>query len=247
MSKRTRADAPRHSRESGNPEKESPPPGGAILPAPPDRPPDTALHSDLGRRLLLLYDRLYAAYGPQHWWPAETPFEVMVGAVLTQNTSWRNVERAVANLRRGGALSLEAIHALPEAELAALIRPSGCFNLKARRLQNLCRWLHAQGGVPALRRRGTAALRADLLAIKGIGAETADAILLYGLARPVFVIDAYTRRLLRASRLAAGDEPYETLRSLFEDALPADSRLFNEYHALIVRHAKERGRGAVGR
>lgn len=196
--------------------------------------------SGAGGPLAALGQRLFKTYGPQHWWPADTPFEVMVGAVLTQNASWKNVEQAIANLKAARRLTLEDLNALPHAELARLVRPSGFFNVKARRLKNLCFWLRAQGGIEGLAKRETPALRAALLAVNGIGPETADDILLYALERPVFVIDAYTRRLLKTLNLIQGDEDYETLRRKFESSLPAEPALFNEYHALIVRHAKEK-------
>jgi len=190
------------------------------------------------RRLRAVYRRLLARHGPQHWWPARTPFEVLVGAVLTQNTAWRNVERAIANLDAAGALAPEPLLALPPERLAELLRPSGYFNVKAGRLRAVVTWYRDAGGHPRLRRRTTHALRDALLALHGVGPETADDILLYAFARPVFVIDAYTRRLLARLGLASGDEPYETLRAAFEHALGADVPLFNEYHALIVAHAK---------
>ena len=180
------------------------------------------------------------AYGPQHWWPAQSGFEVVVGAVLTQNTNWKNVQKAISRLQEADRLALDSLAALPLDELAGLIRSSGYFNVKAKRLQNLCRWLRAQGGLGALSQWDTDRLRQGLLAVNGIGAETADDILLYAFERPVFVIDAYTRRLLRKLGLAQGDEDYEFLRRLFESHLPASHSLYNEYHALIVRHAKER-------
>jgi endonuclease-3 related protein len=189
--------------------------------------------------LLRIYRTLHQAYGDQHWWPGETDFEVMVGAVLTQNTSWTNVERAIANLKAHDALAAEMIVGLPHAELAALLKPSGYFNIKAKRLVNYCRWYLQAGGTRRLRRRATDRLRGELLGVNGIGPETADDILLYAFARPVFVIDAYTRRLGRRLGWYDGDETYESLRVGFENALGADVALFNEYHALIVRHAKE--------
>ena len=191
-------------------------------------------------KLLELYNRLLNAYGPQHWWPAETAFEVMVGAVLTQNTAWINVEQAIANLKDAGKLALNPMSRMTERRLARLIRPSGYFNVKARRLKALCSWLQAAGGVHRLRRIPTERLRPALLAVHGIGPESADAILLYAFKRPVFVIDAYTRRLLKTLNLSNGDEQYDVLRSGFESALAADAAMFNEYHALIVRHAKEK-------
>lgn len=191
------------------------------------------------KKLLALYERLEESYGPQYWWPAETPFEVMVGAILTQNTSWKNVEIAIRNLREANALSLLRFDELEVDVLASLIRPSGYYNLKAHRLKNLCVWLVQMGGIEKLNRLDTCDLRDSLLTINGVGPETADDILLYALQRPVFVIDTYTRRLLKQLDLIAGDEDYESLRSAFETVLGADTELFNEYHALIVRHAKQ--------
>ena len=189
--------------------------------------------------LMAIYQGLLAAYGPRDWWPAETPFEVAVGAVLTQNTNWGNVERAIARLRAADCLDCRAILALPRAELAELIRPAGYYNLKADRLQSLCRFIADAGGMEGLAARPTETLRPELLAVRGVGPETADDILLYALDRPVFVIDAYTRRLLARHGLARGDEPYEALRAGFEKALPPEVPLFKEYHALIVEHAKQ--------
>ena len=191
-------------------------------------------------KLTALYDRLLDAYGPQRWWPAESAFEVIVGAVLTQNTSWKNVEKAINSLNKTGNLDLDRIAALAQDELAELIRPSGFFNVKAKRLKNLCGWLRSQGGLDALTKWDTRRLRQSLLSINGVGPETADDILLYAFQRPVFVIDAYTRRLLKKLGLVEGGEDYETLREMFEACLPPEHRLYNEYHALIVRHAKEK-------
>ena len=190
-------------------------------------------------KLAVLYDRLLDAYGPQHWWPAESAFEVIVGAVLTQNTSWKNVEKALTSLKKTGKLELDSITTLPGNDLAELIRTSGFFNVKAKRLKNLCGWLQSQGGLEALATWDTGRLRRALLAINGIGPETADDILLYAFERPVFVIDTYTRRLLIKLGLIEGGEDYETLKQMFESCLARDCRLYNEYHALIVRHAKQ--------
>lgn len=185
-----------------------------------------------------VFEQMFEAYGPQHWWPAETPFEVMVGAVLTQNTAWSNVEQAIAELKRRGKLEAGAIvHSRPD-HLAAWIRPSGYFNVKAKRLKALCRWYLDQGGYQNLNVRETQELRHALLEVHGIGPETADDILLYAFQRPVFVIDAYTRRLFSRLGLCERKVGYETLRHALEKALGPDVRLFNEYHALIVRHAK---------
>jgi endonuclease-3 related protein len=189
--------------------------------------------------LLGLYQRLVDCYGQQPWWPAETPFEVIVGAVLTQNAAWTNVEKAIERLRAGKLLTLPALLASDESTLAEAIRPSGYYNIKARRLHNLCEFLSAQGGVDALGRQPLPDQRAGLLGVNGVGPETADDILLYALDQPVFVIDTYTRRLLRRYDLARGDEPYEVLRAGFEATLPADVAMFQQFHALIVVHAKE--------
>jgi len=197
----------------------------------PTRRPQTVLQR--------VYRRLHAAHGPQHWWPGDGAFEIMVGAVLTQNAAWTNVEKAIANLKRARALTPEAIAAAPHRRLAAWLRPSGYFNVKARRLKAMCRWLVAQGGVRGLARRNTHDLRAALIAVHGIGPETADDIVLYAFHRPVFVVDAYTKRIFSRLGLIRGDEGYETVRRLFEDHLAPDVALFNEYHALIVRHGKD--------
>ncbi len=191
------------------------------------------------RRIRKIYDALYAAHGPQHWWPGDTAFEIMVGAVLTQNTAWVNVERAIANLKQADALTPEAIAAAHPKRLAKWLKPSGYFNVKAKRLRAFCRWLLAQGGVAALAQLPTDELRARLLAVHGVGPETADDILLYAFERPVFVIDAYTRRIFQRLGAIAGDEDYDTLRLAFERALGPDTALFNEYHGLIVRQGKD--------
>ena len=189
--------------------------------------------------LRALYDGLLAQYGTQPWWPAETPFEVVVGAVLTQNAAWSNVEKAIAQLKAEGLLALDAILASDHDTLASVIRPSGYFNIKARRLRNLCEYLAAQGGLQAFAGLPLAVQRDGLLGVNGIGPETADDILLYALDRPVFVIDAYTRRLLQRYRLAGGEESYESLRAGFEREMPVDVHVYQQYHALIVMHAKE--------
>ncbi|MCU7915543.1 MAG: endonuclease III domain-containing protein [Candidatus Thiodiazotropha sp. (ex Gloverina cf. vestifex)] len=189
-----------------------------------------------GREVLeAIYRQLFDHYGPQHWWPTQTPFEVMVGAVLTQNTAWNHVERAIENLRRADLLDPAAISAVKQPVLVEYLRPAGYFNVKAKRLQALSQFLLNR---PGLEKLETAELRQQLLSIHGIGQETADDILLYAFQRPVFVIDAYTRRLL--GRLGVMDEKasYEVLSSGFEKALRSDTQLFNEYHALIVVHAK---------
>ena len=192
-----------------------------------------------------MYERLLAVYGPQGWWPGRTPFEVAVGAILTQNTAWTNVEKAIAALRRAGALSFRGMKRLSERRLAALIRPSGYYNQKARKLRAFLDWLGERGGRSGSLRRALAGpleeVRESLLAVHGVGPETADSILLYAGGRAVFVVDAYTRRALsRHGMPGAATAPYEELRALFESNLPRDAALYNEFHALLVRLAKER-------
>lgn len=189
--------------------------------------------------LRALYQGLLAQYGAQPWWPAETAFEVVVGAVLTQNAAWSNVEKAIAQLKAQGLLALDAILASDHDNLAAAIRPSGYFNIKARRLRNLCEFLAARGGLEAFAGLPLEVQREGLLRVNGVGPETADDILLYALEQPVFVIDAYTRRLLQRYGLASGEESYEILRAGFEQAMPEDVHVYQQYHALIVMHAKE--------
>ncbi len=187
-----------------------------------------------------IYNRLYGAYGQQNWWPADTPFEVMVGAILTQNTAWINVVKAIQNLKQARTLNTHSIIELSDEKLAELIRPSGYFNIKAKRLKNFTTWFVAEGRFNGLNKLDDKELRKRLLSVNGIGPETADDILLYAFERPVFVIDAYTRRLLKKLQLISGDESYETLRLYYESSLGPDVVLFKEYHALIVRHAKEK-------
>ena len=184
-----------------------------------------------------VFQRLFECWGPRHWWPGETPFEVMVGAILTQNTAWTHVERAISNLRLAGILDPHALASMEVDELAPHLRPSGYFNVKARRLQSYCGWFTQAGGMSTLAPRPTDALRRALLAVHGIGPETADDILLYAFGRPVFVVDAYTVRLFQRLGLTSSGY-YETLQREFESALPRDVALFNEFHALIVQHGK---------
>ncbi len=187
---------------------------------------------------MAVFQTMLKTYGSQGWWPGETAFEVMVGAILTQNTAWPNVEKAISNLKRAGVFSAVSLLDMPHEALAKLIRPSGYFNIKADRLQQFCHFLQEQGGVEILGNMETTRLRKLLLGVKGVGPETADDMLLYAFQRPVFVIDAYTRRIFSRLGMVSGDESYEVLRMGFESALEADAVLFNEYHALIVRHAK---------
>jgi endonuclease-3 related protein len=200
--------------------------------------PCSVRYGQPAQALPAIYGRLYKAFGPQHWWPADSPLEVAAGAVLTQNTAWTNVERAIAVLKSRGLLSLGRLARIRPSRLAPFIRAAGCPNVKARRLLALVRWLEATGGFAGLRSRPLPALRASLLACHGVGPETADSILLYALGRPVFVVDAYTRRVLSRVGLIAGTEPYEHLRLMLESSLPRRPRLYNEYHALLVNLAK---------
>ncbi len=192
------------------------------------------------QRLKEIYRRLMDGYGPQHWWPAEGPFEVMVGAILTQSAAWGNVEKAITSLKAAGALSPAALRRLSLAELAILIRPCGYYNAKAGKLKSLAHWLGecCADDLNQLFAGDTAALREQLLSIHGIGAETADSILLYAAGKPVFVVDAYTRRILSRLGLAPEGMSYAACQSLFMDNLPADAELFGEYHALLVYLAK---------
>lgn len=188
-----------------------------------------------------IYDLLFEAFGPQHWWPGETPFEIVIGAILTQNTSWTNVEKAIANLKSASSLLPERLHRIDTLELAELIRPAGYYNIKAKRLKSFIAWLFDQygGQLASLESIATDRLRSELLAVKGIGRETADSILLYALGRPVFVVDTYTARIMSRHGLIESDADYEQLRELFESNLVEDTQLFNEYHALLVRTGKD--------
>jgi endonuclease-3 related protein len=182
---------------------------------------------------------LLQQHGIQHWWPADSAFEVMIGAMLTQNTAWTNVEKALANLKQADVLSLEGLMAIPEQALAQHIRPSGYFNQKAKRLKLFCDWYQSHGEHDGLSTIDTESLRQKLLSVYGIGPETADDILLYAFNRPVFVIDAYTRRIFSRLGMIAGDERYDDLRHRFQNNLDADVPLYNSYHALIVSHGKD--------
>ena len=194
--------------------------------------------------LLEVYLRLHAAYGPQRWWPGETPFEVIVGAILTQTAAWTNVEKAIANLKAAGALSAAGLARLDEGELARIVRPAGYFNAKARKLKAFVEVLNDSFGrdLDRMLAAPVAELRPLLLATHGIGPETADAVLLYAAGRPAFVIDAYTRRLFSRLAVAPDRDTYDAWQALFARNLEPDAALFNEYHALIVRHGKERCR-----
>lgn len=184
-----------------------------------------------------VFHRLFDAFGPQHWWPADTPFEVIAGAILTQNTAWKNVEKSLEALRRHGLMSPEAIHAVPDEELASLIRPSGYYNRKAKKLKAFCSYLmdHREGDLDRLLSQDMDQLRPELLQIYGIGPETADSILLYAAHQPSFVVDTYTHRIFSRHGLVPEEADYDELRDYFMDCLEPDVSFFQEYHALIVR------------
>ena len=183
-----------------------------------------------------VYQRLLDRFGPQHWWPADEPFEVIVGAILTQSAAWGNVEKAIGNLRGAGALSPRALRKLPKAKLAELVYPCGYYNAKALKLKAFALWLgnHYDDDLNELFTLDAADLRQQLLSVHGVGQETADSIILYAAGKPVFVIDAYTRRIISRLGLAPEKESYTAYQALFEENLPQDAKLYNEYHALLV-------------
>jgi endonuclease-3 related protein len=187
-----------------------------------------------------IFDRLVAHFGPLHWWPADSPFEVVVGAILTQNTAWRNVELAIANLKAANVLSPEALREMPAGELEQLIRPAGFFRQKSERLKLFVEHLfrHYGGDLSVLLSGPLEKVRGELLSLKGIGPETADSILLCAGGYPSFVVDAYTLRLFIRLEVLGGSEGYEAVRALFMATLPREADLFNEYHALIVEECK---------
>jgi endonuclease-3 related protein len=187
-----------------------------------------------------LFAALRAHYGPQNWWPGQSPFEIAVGAILVQRTTWENAARAIDCLEAGARLTPAGVLGLSADALAALIRPAGFYRAKTRCVRGFCHWLLAAGGFGRLGGRATDAIRNELLTLTGIGPETADCVLLYALGRPVFVIDAYTRRALARTGLypEANTAGYEALRAWFESRLPADAAMFNEFHALFVAHGK---------
>lgn len=188
-----------------------------------------------------IFDRLFAAYGPQHWWPAETPFEVVVGAILVQNTAWSNVEKAIENLREAGLLFPAALHGAAAEEIEEFIRPAGYYRVKARRLKNWLDFLfEAYGGdFEALLAAEPYSLREQLLGVNGIGAETADSIVLYAARGPIFVVDSYTQRVLKRHGWIEPEADYATTQSWFHDYLQAHEQLYNEFHALFVQVGKE--------
>jgi endonuclease-3 related protein len=193
------------------------------------------------KKLLDIYQVLSCAYGPQHWWPGDTAFEMMVGALLTQNTAWVNVEKAIANLKRERLLTPSRLHRVPARKLASLIRPSGYFNIKTKRLKHLLEFIRRDyaGSLKKMFHDDPEALRKKLLGVNGVGPETADSILLYAGEKPFFVVDAYTKRVFSRHGFISGDAEYHAVQKLFVDNLPRDARMYNEYHALIVRVGKE--------
>jgi endonuclease-3 related protein len=195
----------------------------------------------ISEKLIEIYELLLERFGPQHWWPGETRLEIIVGAILTQNTNWGNVERAIANLKAADCLTADKLYRLDITCLAELIRPAGYYNIKARRLRNFLIWLfdNHNGRLEDIESLRTEQLRACLLTINGIGRETADSILLYAFDRAVFVIDAYTARVVFRHGLIEPQADYEGLRELFQSNLPQNCRIFNEYHALMVKVGKE--------
>ena len=192
------------------------------------------------KSLFNIYQLLSNHFGPRHWWPADSPFEVVIGAILTQNTAWTNVEQAIQNLKRADALTIEKLSGLPILQLEALIKPSGFFRQKASRLQNLAKHLQKewQSDLAAFCSGTLDDARERLLARPGIGPETADSILLYATDRPSFVVDAYTRRIFGRLGFLHGREEYDAIRLWFMQNLPEQTKLYNEYHALIVQLAK---------
>ncbi len=188
------------------------------------------------QRLMIIFETLLSAFGSRHWWPGDSPLEVMVGAVLTQNTSWKNVEKAIANMKDRSIMDMTRLAEIDERELAEIIRPAGFYNVKSRRLKAFIADFHRRfnGSIEGTASVTTQALRDYLLDIDGIGPETADSILLYALERPVFVVDAYTKRFLKNHRLFVGSVDYHEVQRFFVDNLPEDTHVFNEFHALIV-------------
>lgn len=190
---------------------------------------------------LSIYRRLHSFFGPQHWWPADTSFEVMVGAILTQNTSWLNVEKAILNLKGKRLLSPKALYKADKKTIASLIKPSGYYNIKTARLRYFLDFLFQdyQGDVKKMAKDDMSGLRQRLLNVKGIGQETADSILLYALNKPIFVVDAYTKRIFSRHKIIPEDSSYAQIQDLFMRNLKPEAKIFNEYHALIVKLGKD--------
>lgn len=189
---------------------------------------------------LQLYTVLYEHFGPQYWWPADSPFEVIIGAILTQNTNWQNVEKAIGNLKRAKLLSVNALSKATLSEIKQAIKPSGFYNQKAHRLKICVEYLEkeGQGSIVKALAKNSLFLRKELLSLNGIGPETADSILLYAAHKRIFVVDGYTRRILERVN-AVKFKTYDEYRLYFEHNLPSDIQLYNEYHALLVKLGKD--------
>jgi len=196
---------------------------------------------DTKHRINNIYASLYGYYGAQNWWPAESELECIIGTILTQNTTWKNVEKAINQLKQQGLISIERLNNISTDNLAQIIRSSGYFNQKAIKIKNFISFLneHYSGNLDEMLGEELYTLREKLLGIKGIGPETADSIILYAAKKPLFVIDAYTYRILSRHGLIAEDSSYQEMQELFMDSLPDDPKLFNEYHALLVKVGKE--------
>ena len=192
------------------------------------------------QKLMEMYKAMRQRFAHQAWWPGETPLEICVGAILTQNTNWTNVAKAIVNLKAAGAMSVPALHRMSHDALAAMIKPAGYFNIKAKRLKNFIARVHEHSGddLPAFLDRSVSTLREDLLGITGIGRETADSMILYAACKPTFVVDAYTYRIMLRHGVIAREDDYEAIKELFESCLPTDVELWNDYHAQIVAVGK---------
>ena len=199
------------------------------------------MNKGLSNTLKKSYNKLLKTFGPQHWWPGDTPFEVIVGAILTQNTAWTNVEKAIHNLKKAKLLTPGKLHDLSQDEIAKYIRPAGYFNIKAKRLKHFLNYLFDNygGNLKKMFKKRTDAVRRELLSVNGIGPETADSILLYAGNHPVFVVDAYTKRIFSRHQVVKADAEYHDIQELFMKNLPHDVKMFNEYHALIVKAGKD--------
>ena len=193
-----------------------------------------------GYLLLNIYKLLYNRFGPRRWWPGDTRLEIIIGAILTQNTAWGNVEKAIANLKKKNLLGVKKLSRISEKRLSVLIRPAGYYNIKAQRIKNFLAFLNNaySGSIDKMFRTQTSRLRNELLGIKGTGPETADSILLYAGERPVFVVDAYTKRIFSRHGFIKADADYDEIQDFFVKNLPIDAKLFNEFHALIVELGK---------
>ncbi len=188
-----------------------------------------------------IYEHLYTLYGPRHWWPGDSPFEVIIGAILTQNTSWKNVEKAIVNLKNAKTLDPRKLYDMDVDVLAEHIRPAGYYNVKAKRIKCFLHWLfeNYKGSLPRMFEQDLSFLRKALLTVNGIGPETADSILLYAGNKLTFVVDTYTYRILSRHNIVAEGSTYDEIKFCLEDALPADLQLYNEYHALLVKIGNE--------